>query len=104
MCYSLLMYLQDNYRVTTTTDLEVLKGITKNSGFDLVIIDSEPSLKVNEFCKEMREIKPKLNVVLTYVYQNKMKELEENIRKYVNTIFYKPFDLTEVSTKLSSFV
>lgn len=102
MCYSLLMYLQDNYRVTTTTDIDVLNEIIDNAVFDLVILDAEPSKKVVEFCKKVNDINSKTPLVLTYVFNNRAKDLESNIRQYVKTIFYKPFDLSEVSIKLSS--
>jgi DNA-binding NtrC family response regulator len=104
MCYSLLMFLQETYRVTTTTDMDILKNIVTNSGFDIVILDAEPSEKIVEICKSVSEKKLETPVVLTYVYNNRTKKFEENIRKYINSIFYKPFDLNEVSLKLSTLV
>lgn len=104
MCYSLLMYLQETYRVTTTTDLDILKNIVTNSGFDLIILDAEPSSKVEEICKSIKDSQMKTPVILTYVYNTRMKESETKIRKYINSIFYKPFDLNEVSLKLSALV
>ena len=104
MCYSLLMYLQDRYNVTTSTDLDVVGSITKNLKFDLVIIDAEPAPEILKLCREIREANLGLPVILTYVYKNQIQEMDSNIRKYVNSIFYKPFDLTEVSTKLNSLV
>ena len=103
MCVSLLMYLQNLYNITATTDLDVLKNVINTSDFDLVILDTEPSAKIEEFCKKIKcEIK--IPVILTYVYKNQLKDFDFNIRKYVNTIFYKPFDLNEVSMKLSALV
>lgn len=103
MCVSLLMYLQNRYNITATTDLSVLKNIVHTSDFDLIILDTEPSVKIEDFCKE---IKTEINipVILTYVYKNQLKDLDFTIRKYVNSIFYKPFDLNEVSMKLSALV
>jgi DNA-binding response OmpR family regulator len=97
------MYLQNRYNITATTDLEVLKNVIHTSEFDLVILDTEPSVKIEDFCKKIKcEIK--IPVILTYVYKNQLKDFDFNIRKYVNTIFYKPFDLNEVSMKLSALV
>jgi DNA-binding response OmpR family regulator len=97
------MYLQNRYNITATTDLEVLKNVIHTSDFDLVILDTEPSTKIEDFCKKIKcEIK--IPVILTYVYKNQLKDFDFNIRKYVNTIFYKPFDLNEVSMKLSALV
>lgn len=104
MCFSLLMYLQDGYQITTTTDLEVLKSISCASNLNLIILDAEPSEKVENLCKEIKLIKPEIPIILTYVFKNQIKDVETKIRKYVNSIFYKPFDLNEVSMKLSSLM
>lgn len=103
MCVSLLMFLQNRYNITATTDIEVLKKIIHSTDFDLIILDTDPSKKIENICME---IKSKINipVILTYVYRNQLKDLDYTIRKYVNTIFYKPFDLNEVSLKLSALV
>ena len=103
MCVSLLMYLQNRYNITATTDLDVLKNVIHTSEFDLVILDTEPSVKIEDFCKEIKN-EIKIRVILTYVYKNQLKDFDFKIRKYVNTIFYKPFDLNEVSMKLSALV
>jgi DNA-binding response OmpR family regulator len=103
MCVSLLMYLQNRYNITATTDLDVLKNIIRTSEFDLVILDTEPSSKIEDICIEIKS-ELKIPVILTYVYKNQLKDFDYNIRKYVNTIFYKPFDLNEVSMKLSALV
>jgi len=90
--------------VTTTTNLDILNDIVKTSGFDLVILDAEPSKKVEEICKTVKESKTQTPVILTYVYNTRVKESENNIRKYINSIFYKPFDLNEVYSKLAMLV
>lgn len=102
MCYSLLMYLQDRYHVTTTTDIEVMKIIAK-SGFDLVIMDIEPSENIEAFCRDLNK-DSKIPVILTYVYKNQINNYDSSIRKYVSSIFYKPYDLNEVSQELSSLI
>lgn len=101
MCYSLLMYLQDRYKVTTTTDLNVLKAVTGSSEFGLIILDSEPSEEIEKFCKEIKK-SGNTPVILTYVYKKQIENFDCNIRRYVSSVFYKPFDLNEVSLKLSS--
>lgn len=101
MCYSLLMYLQDRYKVTTTTDLAVLKSVVSTSEFDLVILDTEPSKEVELLCKDIKST-ANTPVILTYVYKQQIDALDNSIRPYVASIFYKPFDLNEISMKLSS--
>jgi DNA-binding NtrC family response regulator len=97
LCYSLLVYLQDKYNVTVSTDFHVLKSLTKSNNFDLLIIDSEPDTKIEQLCAEINNSSSPLKVILTYVYDQKMNAAEKRIRKYISTILYKPFDLTEIS-------
>ena len=97
LCYSLLVYLQDKYNVTVSTDFHVLKSITKNNNFDLLIIDSEPDSKIEQLCAEINDSSSNLKVILTYVYNQKMGAAEKRLRKYISTVLYKPFDLTEIS-------
>ena len=99
---SLLMYLQSNYNITTTSNIEDLKAICSSFNCDLIIIDAEPSKKMEEICKDIKSISPSIHIILVYVYDNKFKELEHNIRKYINTVFYKPFDLENVSQQLTA--
>ncbi len=100
MCLNFLMYLHDDYNVTTTTDFSVLNNMTSNLNLDMVIIDTEPTKQIEEFCSNIKKIKPQLLVVLTYVYDNHVKDFDKSLRKYANTIFYKPFDLNEVTKQL----
>ncbi len=95
--YSFLMYLQNVYDVTVTTDLNVIKMLSDNSSVDLIIIDSDPNKEIEIFCEGLKEKNNRLPVIIFYVYKDKIKELDDNIRKYVNTIFYKPYDFNEVS-------
>jgi DNA-binding response OmpR family regulator len=98
---SLLMYLQSNYSITTTTDIEDLKAISSSFSCDLIILDTPPSLDVETLCKQLKDYNSKTPIILLYVFDNKIKFLDENIRKYVNTVFYKPFDLENVTHQLS---
>lgn len=99
---SLLMYLQSNYNITTTTNIEDLKAISSSFSCDLIILDTQPSINIETLCKELKEFNPKTPIILLYVFDNKLKFLDENIRKYVNSVFYKPFDLDSVTRKLST--
>jgi len=104
VCLSLFMYLQSDYNVTTTTDVSILKTITQHIKFDLLIIDTQPSNSLEVFCKEMKERHPEIPVILTYVYQDNYKAFDLNIRKYINSVFYKPIDLFEVSKYMTSLL
>ncbi len=104
ICLSLLMYLQNDYNVTTTTNLEVLRIMAKNINFDMILIDAEPTKAIETTCKELREQNPEIPIILTYVYENNSKAFDSNLRKYASSIFYKPFDLTEVTKELTGLL
>ena len=97
LCYSLLMYLEDKYNVTVSTNFHILKSLTKSNNFDLLIIDSEPVLKIEQLCADINNSSSSLKIILTYVYDKKMNSAEKRIRQYISKILYKPFDLTEIS-------
>lgn len=100
LCYSLMMYLQTYYRVIATTDLEIVSGLICNQTADLVIIDAEPDTELINKCEKFKKCRPEIPLVLTYVYTNKSKESETHIKNIVDEIFYKPFDLNELSARI----
>ena len=104
MCVSLLMYLQDKYNITTTTDLEIVKSVSDNSEVHLVLMDTEPSPLIENLCENIRSKNSNLPIILTYVYKKQFSEYDKKIRKKVNSIFYKPYDLNEIAVKVSSLV
>jgi DNA-binding response OmpR family regulator len=104
LCYSLLMYLQTQYKVVATTDLEVVQSLICNKSADLVILDSEPSSDVQIKCEQFKKCRAEVPVILTYVFNNRIKDFETTIKKYVNEIFYKPFDLNEISARISTLL
>lgn len=103
MCVSLLMYLQNRFHVTATTDIDVLKRLINSSEINLVILDTDPSLKIEHFCNMLKN-EMNIPVILTYVYRNNLKDFDQSIRKLVSSVFYKPYDLNEVSCKLMNLV
>jgi DNA-binding NtrC family response regulator len=101
MSFSLLMYLKDRYNITVSMDNEDLIKIIKCTKFDLVLLDMEPSDKMEKLCEEIKTASPHVPIVLVYVYKNQNKDFDLKIRKYADFIFYKPFDLNEVTKELS---
>jgi DNA-binding response OmpR family regulator len=98
------MYLQDGYCITTTTSIDAVKSFIAKKFFDVIICDIEPSPAVEDLCREIKAVNPLATIILTYVFKNQIKDCETKLRKYVNSIFYKPFDLNELSMKLSALV
>jgi response regulator RpfG family c-di-GMP phosphodiesterase len=98
------MYLQTQYKVVATTDMEVVSSLVCNGSADLVIMDTEPNSEVLNKCELFKKCKSEVPLILTYVFNNRVKEPEGKIKKFVNEIFYKPFDLNEISLKIPSLL
>ncbi len=98
------MYLQTQYKVVATTDMEVVSSLVCSGSADLVIMDTEPDGDILIKCEQFKKCKSEVPLILTYVYNNRVKESEGKIKKFVNEIFYKPFDLNEISLKIPSLL
>ncbi|MBA4251406.1 MAG: hypothetical protein C0442_06765 [Chlorobiaceae bacterium] len=100
LCASMLMYFSDKYSVTTTTDFDSLFTYSSSGKFDLVIIDSEPTSKIEIYCKELEGLSPATKILLLYVYTPKFADNETKIKSLVDGIFYKPLNLDDVTNKI----
>ena len=104
LCLSLLVFLQDKYNITTTTDLSIIESVSENSTVDLILMDTDPSTAIERLCENIRRKNNSLPIILTYVYKKQFSESDKKIRKTVNSIFYKPYDLNEIAVKMSSLI
>lgn len=100
LCYSLLMFLQSHYKVVATTNLDAVSAMLKNSSADLVIIDSEPDQTIQDLVNSLKEVGYNTPIILTYVYNTKLSVSENKIKSSIKEIFYKPFDLNEISKRI----
>ena len=98
------MYLQESYSVTATTNLKSVGCFAVVSDFNLIVIDENPNNEILDLCRDLKEQKPGVPVILTYVFDKKIKDIEPSLRKYVTSIFYKPYDLNEVTMKMASLM
>lgn len=101
LCYSLLVYLQSYYKIVVTTDLEILNSFSFDNNNDAIFIDHELTHSIINIIENIKSKKSDIPIFLTYVYTNKVSKFEEKIKSLVNEIFYKPFDLNEISIKLT---
>ncbi|MFZ0455975.1 MAG: hypothetical protein WCE54_05815 [Ignavibacteriaceae bacterium] len=99
MSFSFLMFLQNRYSITLTTDIKDFELISKNTHFDIILMDAEPTDQTESICRNIQHITT-IPVILLYVYRNEFKDFDKKIRKYVKAIFYKPFDILEVKNTL----
>lgn len=101
---NLMMYFNDRYSVTTTTNLSTLSRIVSSKEFDLLILDAEPTEKVERICEEIKTSENPVPVILTYVFTSQLKNMDHRIRRVIDAIFYKPIDLKEVTDKISNML
>lgn len=101
---NLMMYFNDRYSVTTTTNLSTLSRIVSSKEFDLLILDAEPTEKVEKICEEIKTSENPVPVILTYVFTSQLKNMDHRIRRVIDAIFYKPIDLKEVTEKISNML
>lgn len=94
------MYLQTQYKVVATTDIEVVHSLISNHSADLVILDTEPSESIKLKCEQFKKCRSEVPLILTYVFNERVKDLEMQTKKFINEIFYKPFDLNEISSRI----
>jgi DNA-binding NtrC family response regulator len=98
------MFLQNHYKVVATTSLDAVSAMIRNSSADLLILDSEPNETIERLLIEVKNINCETPIVLTYVYNSKLSVVENKIKPNVKEIFYKPFDLNEISTRIPNLL
>ncbi len=103
-CFSLSMLFQDRYNVITTTNLGMLATFGSNYSADLVIVDAVPSERVIERLRDLKDVKQKLPVIMLYVYNSRDMGLDKIVRDRVDSVFYKPFDISVVSKRIEELL
>lgn len=98
------MFLQNHYKVVATTSLDAVTAMIRNSSADLVILDSEPNETIESLITEVKNINCETPIILTYVYNSKLSKVENKIKPSVKEIFYKPFDLNEISSRIPTLL
>ncbi len=104
LCYSLLAYLQNHYKLVVTTDYKLLESFNFDNKNDAVFIDHEPNNQLFLTCEKIKIKNPDIPIFLTYVYTKRTSQTESRLKSYVSEIFYKPFDLNEISLKLTEIL
>ncbi len=103
-CFSLSMLFQNRYNVSTTTNLGMLETFLANYSADLVMIDAFPSAKIMQTLEGLKELKRHLPIIMLYVYNSKDVGMDKAIREHVDSVFYKPFDITAVSKRVEELL
>jgi DNA-binding NtrC family response regulator len=103
-CFSLSMLFQDRYNVITTTSSSMLEELVRNYAASLLIIDASPTEKLLGLLHHVKELNKQLPIIMLYVYSPKEAHLDRAARSEVDSVFYKPFDLTAMSKRINELL
>jgi DNA-binding NtrC family response regulator len=103
-CFSLSIVLQNKYNVITTTNCKLMEKFAADYAAQLAIVDAPPSDHLIECLQGVRKQNERLPIILLYVYSPKDSALDNAIRREVTSVFYKPFDLTAMSKRISELL
>jgi len=99
-CFSLSLLFQNKFNVITTTNPSTLEPFVTHYSPSLLLVDSSPSEKVRDQLHALKELNHELPIIMIYVYNSKESLLDRDVRKEVDSVFYKPFDLSVVSNRI----
>ncbi|RKY88015.1 hypothetical protein DRQ09_03560 [candidate division KSB1 bacterium] len=102
---SMELYLREYYNVVPVKSETELLELINRENVDLVLSD----LKISNGCplttfQNIKNVKPNLPVVIMYVYFDETGETEETIRKFVNAVIYKPFNIEKVKILIDNLL
>lgn len=103
-CLSLSMLFGDRYRVLTASGLSVLQEEVEERGVDLILVDEGPSRKMVDRIDAFRHLNPALPIIILYVYSPKDVDLDSELRRAADSVFYKPFEITTVSKRVDDLL
>jgi DNA-binding response OmpR family regulator len=103
-CLSLSMLFGDRYRVYTASSLSVLQDAVHSRGVDLILVDEGPSRNVVDRIERLRSLNPGLPIIILYVYSPRDVDLDSALRKAVDSVFYKPFEIASVSRRVDDLL
>jgi DNA-binding response OmpR family regulator len=103
-CFSLSMLFQDRYTVVTTTNPGMLETFAEQHSADLAIIDAVPSESMNERLAALRKRNSPLPVIMLYVYHARDAVLETVLRRQVDVVIYKPFDIADLARRVAELL
>jgi response regulator RpfG family c-di-GMP phosphodiesterase len=103
-CFSLSMVFQDRYNVVTTTNLTTLEKSVAHYSADLLVVDADPSEKIIQRIDRLRESNRRIPVILLYVFNSREGTLDRAVRSHVDSVFYKPVEISAVSRRIDELL
>jgi hypothetical protein len=104
LCFSLSMLFQDRYHVVTTTNIATFERLATCFGADLAIVDEAPSDCLLKRLEVLGTGCPKVPVIMLYVYSGRDVTLDRAIRSRVDSVFYKPVEISVVSKRIDEIL
>jgi DNA-binding response OmpR family regulator len=98
------MLFQDRYNVVTTTNPGMLETFVEHYAADLVIVDAVPSEKMIGRLDGLKSQKKQLPVIMLYVYSSRDAALDAAIRRRVDSVIYKPFDIADMAKRIAELL
>ena len=103
-CFSLSMVFQDRYNVITTTNLGMLEKFVAIYSADLVMVDAVPTENLIQRIDGLKTSSRSLPVIILYVYSAKEGAMDRIIRSHVDSVFYKPFEISAVAKRINELL
>ena len=104
LCFSLSSLFQDRYHAVTTTNIATFERLATCFGADLAIVDEVPSDFLIGRLEALGTGCPRIPVIMLYVYNNKDVALDRVIRGRVDSVFYKPVEISVVSKRIDEIL
>lgn len=104
LCFSLSSLFQDRYHAVTTTNIATFEKLAACFGADLAIVDEVPSDFLIGRLEALGAGSPRIPVIMLYVYNGRDVALDRAIRTQVDSVFYKPFEISVVSKRIDEIL
>jgi response regulator RpfG family c-di-GMP phosphodiesterase len=104
LCFSLSSLFQDRYHAVTTTNIATFEKLATCFGADLAIVDEVPSDTLIGRLEALGTGCPRIPVIMLYVYNGRDVALDRAIRSRVDSVFYKPVEISVVSKRIDEIL
>lgn len=102
--FSLSAVFQDRFNVITTTNPGMLESFVAHYSADLLIVDADPSESMIERIGGLKGLNKDLPIIALYVYSQKEVRLDSSIRSHVDSVFYKPLEISAISKRIEELL
>lgn len=102
--FSLSAVFQDRFNVITTTNPGMLEAFVANYSADLLIMDADLSESMIERIGGLKGLNKDLPIIVLYVYSQKEVRLDSSIRSRVDSVFYKPLEISAISKRIEELL